>query len=236
MSEKKEKEFKFSGIILRCTYNTEDFKIYAVDVSKEKYPNVKHTKYGNVTILGELPDLTLDEQYEIIAEERVDKYGYGYKVKNIRRDVPSTAEGMYRFLQEILTPNQATTLYKHYPDIVQRVKENRLDDIDLNKLHGIKEYTFDKIKEKIIKNFCLADLVAEFKGYLNLTVIKKLYDKYTSIEVVKKKLSQDPYKCLCGLNGIGFKKADSILLEIEKVSKKIRERKSPPYYSVLLLK
>ena len=230
MNEKKEKEYKFSGVILRCTYNTEDFKVYAVDVDKKQYPDIKYTKYGNVTILGELPDLTIDEQYEIIAEERIDKYGYGYKVKNIKRNIPTSVEGMYKFLQEILTPNQATTLYENYPDIVQRVKENRLDDIDFDKLHGIKEYTFEKIKEKIIQNFCLADLVAEFKGYLNLTVIKKLYDKYTSIEVIKNKLAQDPYKCLCGLSGIGFKKADGILLEIERVSKENIEKGEDPIF------
>ena len=92
--------------------------------------------------------------------------------------MPTTASDMYLFLQEILTPNQATTLYNVYPDIVQRIKENRLDDIDLNKLKGIKEYTFNIIKNKIIENFCLADLVIEFQGYLNLSIIKKIYNKY----------------------------------------------------------
>ena len=219
MNEKKEKEFKFSGSIVRCAYDTEDYRVYAMNVSKEDYPEIKHTKYGTVSIIGELPILTIGETYDVVAEERSDKYGYSYKVKNIRRDVPTSAESMYLFLQEILTPNQASALYENYPDIVQRVKDNNLDDIDLSKLHGIGEYTFNNIKNKIIENFCLADLVVEFKGYLSLSVIKKLYNKYTSVEKLKEKLAEDPYKCLCGLNGIGFKKADSILLEIEKISK-----------------
>ena len=218
MSEK-EKEYKFSGKVVRCTYDTPDFKIFALDVDKEKYPNIKHNKYGNVTILGELHELTAGVDYEIVAVEQTTKYGMSYKVLNIKRDMPTTAEDMYLFLSEILTPNQAKVLYENYPDIVHRVKENRLDDIDLNRLKGIKEYTFNVIKNKIIENFCLADLVIEFQGYLNLSIIKKIYNKYSSIDVLKKKLRADPYKCLCGLAGVGFKTADGILLEMEKASK-----------------
>lgn len=218
MSEK-EKEYKFSGRVVRCTYDTPDYKIFAFDVDKKKYPNIKHNKYGNVTILGELHELTIGVDYEIVAVEQTTKYGISYKVLNIKRDMPTTAEDMYLFLSEILTPNQARVLYENYPDIVQRVKEGRLDDIDLNKLKGIKEYTFNVIKNKIIENFCLADLVIEFQGYLNLSIIKKIYNKYASIDVLKAKLRADPYKCLCGLAGVGFKTADGLLLDMEKASK-----------------
>ena len=55
---------------------------------------------------------------------------------------------MYIFLEEILTLKQTNTLYEIYPDIVDRVMNDRLEDIDLNKLPGIKEYTFNIIKEK----------------------------------------------------------------------------------------
>lgn len=219
MGKEKEVEYKFSGRIVRNTYNTEDFKIYAVDVDKKKYPDIKQNKYSNVTILGELPELTIGVEYEIVAVEQTTKYGISYKVLNIKRDMPTTEEDMYIFLSEILTANQARVLWENYPDIVQRVKENRLDDIDLNKLKGIKEYIFNVIKNKIIENFCLADLVVEFQGYLNLSIIKKIYNKYTSIEVLKEKLKADPYKCLCGLAGVGFKTADGLLLDMEKASK-----------------
>lgn len=224
----KEKQYKFSGKVIRCTYDTPEFRIFALDVNKDKYPNIKRTKYGNVSILGELSELTEGVEYDITAVEQVSKYGTSYKVLNIKRDMPSTVEDMYLFLSEILTPNQANVLYSNYPDIVQRVKENRLDDIDLNKLKGIKEYTFNVIKNKIIENFCLADLVIEFQGYLNLSIIKKIYNKYSSIETLKEKLREDPYKCLCGISGVGFKTADGLLLEIEKASKEnISKGKSP---------
>lgn len=225
---KEEKEYKFSGKVVRCTYDTPDFRIFALDVDSKKYPDIKKNKYNNVTILGKLHELTVGVTYEISAVEQLGKYGMSYKVLNIKRDVPTTEEDMYLFLSEILTPNQAKVLYENYPDIVQRVKENRLDDIDFNKLKGIKEYTFGVIKRKIIENFCLADLVVEFQGFLNLSMIKKIYAKYTSIEKLKEKLAQDPYKCLCGLAGVGFKTADGILLDMEKASKANIEKGKKP--------
>ena len=225
---KEEKEYKFSGKVVRCTYDTPDFRIFALDVDSKKYPDIKKNKYNNVTILGELHELTVGVTYEISAVEQLGKYGMSYKVLNIKRDVPTTEEDMYLFLSEILTPNQAKVLYENYPDIVQRVKENRLDDIDFNKLKGIKEYTFGVIKRKLIENFCLADLVVEFQGFLNLSMIKNIYAKYTSIEKLKEKLAQDPYKCLCGLAGVGFKTADGILLDMEKASKANIEKGKKP--------
>lgn len=219
MRNKNEKEILFKGKIIRKTYDGGDYKIYAVDVNKNIYPDIKFTKYGSATICGEMYELGTGIEYEIKAIEQNTKYGYSYKVLNIRRDRPQSASDMYAFLQEILTPKQAKTLYEVYPDIVDRVMNNRLDDIDLNKLYGIKEYTFNIIKDKIIENFCLAELVVEFQGLLSLSMLKKLYEKYTSINMIKKKLREDPYKCLCGLARVGFTTADGILLELEKTSK-----------------
>lgn len=216
---KNDKEVIFKGRVVRQTYDGGDYKIYAVDVEKEKYPDIKFTKYGNATITGEIHELGVGIEYEIKAIEENTKYGYSYKVLNIRRNKPTTASDMYVFLSEILTIQQSKTLYEVYPDIVDRVMDNKLDDIDLNKLKGIKEYTFNIIKDKIVENFCLAELVVEFQGLFTLPMLKRLYEKYTSIQMIKKKLREDPYKCLCGLARVGFQTADSLLLELEKLSR-----------------
>jgi exodeoxyribonuclease V alpha subunit len=105
---------------------------------------------------------------------------------------------------------------------------NRLDDIDLSKTKGIKEYTFNVIKQKVIENFKLADLVEEFRGLFSLSIIKKLYDKYPSVEKIKEVIRTEPYECLCRLSGIGFKTADGMLLELEKESKQCKETGKNP--------
>ena len=211
-----EKIYKFKGKVVKCTYNTPDFKIYAVNVDKDKYSDIKQNKYQNVSILGELPDLIIDVEYEFTAEEQVNKYGTSYKIINVKRDLPTTIEGTYIFLSEILTENQAKVLIEVYPDIIQMVKNNDLDNIDLSKLKGIGQFTFNRIKAKIIENYCLMELVTEFKNVLSLSIIKKVYDRYSSIDVLKKKLKLEPYTTLTRISGIGFVKADSIVMELQK--------------------
>ena len=210
------RQFNFKGVIIRCTYDTPDYKIYAVDVSKKDYPDIKQNKYGNVSILGELSDLTLGVEYEITAEEQINKYGTSYKVINIKRDMPTTVEGTFLFLSEILTYNQAKVLVENYPNIIQKVKDNDLDDIDLSKLKGIGEKTFEVIRDKIITNFALMDLVIEFKNVLSMSIIKKIYDEYSSIDKLKEKLKSQPYTALTRISRIGFKTADSIILQLQK--------------------
>lgn len=221
-------EVKFVGIVVRCIYQSDDYRIYALDVDKEKYPNIKHNKYKNTSICGELPELSEGMTYEVTGIEQQGKYGYSYKVLNIRQDVLRNSYDMYLFLQEILTANQAEQLWKHYPDIVERVKKNKLDDIDLSKLKGIGEYTFKKIVDKIVDNYCLADLVIEFQGYFTLPMIKKLYQKYSSVDLLKQKLREQPYLCLTSISGVGFKTADTILLDLEKLSKDNAEKGKKP--------
>ena len=216
-----EKEVSFIGTIVRKVWDDGSdmgFKIYALDVDEEQIEKqqLKRTKYGNVTITGTLHELGEGLEYNIKAVETNGKNGYSYKVKNISRNRPKNANDMYVFLKEILTPLQAEALYNAYPNIVEKVINDDLDDIDLNKTKRIKEYTFNVIKRKIIENYALAEMVVEFKGILSMTMINKLYSKYSSIKVLRHQLKEDPYMCLSGLPGIGFKKADAIAQELNK--------------------
>lgn len=214
-----EKEVVFKGRVVRCTGSNGDWKAYALDIDSKKFPEIKLTKYGNACISGNIHQLGDGIEYEVTAILEHTKYGNSYKVINLKRDKPNTALDMQIFLSEILTPQQAYTLFEAYPDIVNRVMSGKLDDIDLNKTKGIKEATFNKIKEKIVDNFCLVELVAEFQGLLSLPMLKKLYLKYQSVQMIRNKMKSDPYKCLCGLARVGFKTADGLLLEIDRVSK-----------------
>ena len=211
---------EFTATIERKIWEDESssFRIYAttldpIDIAKL---DLKRTKYGNVAISGTLHELGEGLDYQIKAEETNGKNGYSYKVINISRNRPKNAEEMYLFLKEILTPEQARVMYEAYPDIVQRVIDDRLDDIDLSKTCGIKQARFEVIKRKIIENYALAEMVIEFKGLFSMAMIHKLYDIYPSIKVLKAKLREDPYSCLTRLSGIGFKTADSIVLDLEK--------------------
>jgi len=219
---------QFKGTVVRNVYDSESYKVFAIDANKDQYPFLKFSKYGTCTIMGNLHTLEKGVEYDIVATEERTKYGYSYKVRNIRRKRPNSKLDMQIFLSEILTEEQAAILYDAYPDIVERVIENRLDDIDLNKTKGIKEATFEKIKQKIIDNYALIDLVDEFQGAISLSILRKLYETYPSIEKIRENMQTSPYDCLCSLSRVGFKTADSLLLKIEKISKEnIKENKQP---------
>lgn len=209
-------------------FNSDEYKIYGCSVNSFEYPQIQIGKYGTATIKGNVQELNLGVEYIVKAKEISDKYGVGYEVINIKREKPTTLAATRNFLYEILTPNQTDTLLEAYPDIVDRIMNNRLDDIDLNKTKGIKDYTFNVIKQKVIENFKLADLVEEFRGLFSLSIIKKLYDKYPSVEKIKEVIRTEPYECLCRLSGIGFKTADGMLLELEKESKQCRSTGKNP--------
>ena len=209
-------------------YNSDEFKIYGCSVNSYEYPDIKIGKYNTCTIKGNFQELNLGIEYTVKAKEVSDKYGVGYEVVNIRREKPTTEASTRTFLYEILTYHQTETLLSVYPDIVDRIMNDNLDDIDLTKTKGIKEYTFNVIKQKVIENFKLAELVEEFRGLFSLSIIKKLYDKYPSVEKIKEVIRTEPYECLCNLSGIGFKTADSMLLQLEQEAKDCKQNGKTP--------
>lgn len=217
MAKTDKKKIEFVGKVVRQIYSSEDYKMYSVQVDRNEYPDIKFSIYGTATIGGNIHSLTPEAEYYIVATEKNGARGYLYNVINIKKTDLKSEGDVYTFLQEILTFNQASELYREYPNIIDLVVSGKADEVvDLNKLHGIGTYIFSLIKDKIIENYALFDLIAEFKGVLTIAMLKKLYDKYPSIQTIRKEMRKDPYKCLCGLSRVGFKTADSLLLDMEK--------------------
>ena len=94
-------ELKFKGRVIRNVFSSDNFKTYAVDVDKEIFPFIKYSKYGSCTVTGDLHSLNVGEEYEFVCIEQNNKYGYSYKVINIRKDKPRNEHDVYVFLQDI---------------------------------------------------------------------------------------------------------------------------------------
>lgn len=211
----KEKQYEFAGKVVKKVYGSSDFQVYALDVDLQKYPDIKGNNYNNVSICGEMPELTIGAVYNIIATETFSRYGASYKIVHINRERPKSKEDVKLFLQEVLTEKQADALYNAYPNIIDKIKNNDVDDIDFSKLHGIGEKKFEKIKEKIASNFFLMDLVAEFKGVISLSMMGKIYKKYPSVDTLREKFNSEPYTSLTCISGVGFKKADAMIMKLQ---------------------
>jgi len=207
---------EFAGTVERKIYQGfGEFRIYAMSVDPSIYPDIVQNQYGNVSIKGDIIELDQDVVYSIVAtEEDGGKYGISYNVKKITRHKPTTGADVYKFLQCILTDQQADVLYKEYPDIIDIILSGKT--IDFSKTKGIKEKTFEKIKKKVVENFAMMDVMSKYDGILPFTVIQRLFDKYTSTEMIDKKLSEDPYDTLCGISRVGFLKADTLIQEIDR--------------------
>lgn len=213
--ELNKEQITFKGTVVRDVYTSERFSVYAMDVDRDKYPYAKLNQYHNVSICGELPALTNGIEYEVVATEDMGKYGVSYRVVSIRRDEPLTKQGVRSFLEEIISPNLAYTLSEAYPDIIERVKNGRLDDIDLSKMYGIGEKNFERIVKAITENFYLSDLAAEFGGILTMKMLRRIYNTYHSVDMLKDKLLKAPYSTLTRVSGIGFKTADDKIIAMQ---------------------
>lgn len=213
----KEQTVEFKASLNKVIYNNEDYWILAMNVDSFTYPNIKKNKYGNVTLCGtNLFELDGDVEYDIKAVEEEGKYGPQYRYISCSREVPITENDVRKFLQTILTYNQATEIMREYPNIIDLVRENRTDEIDISKLKGIGEKTLSRVKGKIEKNFIYIDICSEFYDLISFSNIKKLHEKYKSLDKIRKEMKNDPYKTFFALDRVGFKKADEIILKMEE--------------------
>ena len=212
------KQVCFKGEVMRCVCDRDGFKIYAMNVDAVRYRGVKLNKYGNVSIAGDLPELSMGIEYEVRATPKQPKnpaYDTTYYVDVIRRNQPLTREGVRTFLEEVTSVDRAAVIADAYPNIIELVKEGRTHEIDTDRLKGIGEHSLAIIIDKITQNFHLSDIVAEFNGVLSFTMVKKLYDKYKSVDMLKSALVKEPYTTLTNVNGIGFKKADDMVIVMQ---------------------
>ena len=201
------------GYVDKKIYESNDFKIYSFYPLKKYKNSVRlNPKYENISISGEMPILYPDTLYKIDVEYSKKGQYDNYAVQKIYTNNQNVDNNTtVKFLESILSPNNVTEIMKHYPDIIDRVMKNK--EIDTSKLYGIKEKKLAMIKEKIVENFQLIGLVDEYKDFgMTFGMMKNLYNSYSSVEVIIKKMEEDPYTCLCKLNRVGFKTADEFIM------------------------
>lgn len=192
--------------------NESDFKIYACSTTHD---GVKLNTFGNFVINGTMQDLTLFNEYKAVIEfKNHAKYGDSYQVHNIRTEMPTTIEGKHRFLRTILSETQATLLINNFPseDVISMIQN---DTLPWEKVKGMGETTYKKIKEKIEENIDIQEALIELSAYgVTFTIIKKLMSEFNKPPaLLVEKVKENPY-ILCNFRGLGFKKVDEYALKI----------------------
>lgn len=175
-------------------------------------------------LVGNMQQLYIGSEYEVIATLDYNaKYkSYQYKPKIITSVTPKTEEQQKMFLTSIITDRQAETLLGKYPNIVEDIIKGT-DNVDLKELKGIGEMTYHSIKEKVMENYVISDILILLQPLgVKYAMIKKLLMGEPNPALLKEKLLDNPYIML-DLRGFGFKTVDSLALKLNpdiKVSAK----------------
>lgn len=224
-----ENRIKIKATITDCRWYSDDtswgvFEFITSD-------NIKHellkedffdSKKMTGEIVGKVQKLEIGTEYLLELEVEYNKKYSKNQFKPITAtlELPTTLDQQERFLKSILTENQTNSLLLEYPNIVSDILDNK--HIDVSKLKGIGQSTMQSIKNKILDNYILIDLLSMLSPYgINYNQIKKISELSTNPMLVKKMIDNNPY-VLTNIRGFGFKKVDGIALKINpklKVSK-----------------
>lgn len=180
-------------------------------------------KFG--TLVGRMQELMVNGEYFVKATFKVDKkYGEQYVVQSIYALVPQTQESQILFLKSIISERVAENLIKAYPNIVNDVANGTIDTIDYSLVNGVRKATWTKIKDKIIQNYLISDIITLLQPLgVTFTMIKKLLEDEPNPSLLKKKLDDNPY-ILTKLDGLGFKRVDQLALKLNPELRESTER------------
>ena len=183
-------------------------------------------KFSSI-LVGKTQRLILNQEYDIKAKFTYNKkYSqYNYEIISMTPKIPKTVDDQKLFLMSIITGKQAETLCAVYPNIVNDVVNGK-ENIDFSKTKGIKEHTWKRIREKILENYVLSDILMMLIPLgISINKIQKLLSRETNPMVLKEKLLDNPY-IIIDIPGIGFRQADKIAIGLKPELKVSRERVS----------
>lgn len=191
-----------------------DYRIYSC--TTEEIEKVKLNEYLNFVITGEMPELQLFEEYDAELQETMSpKYGIGYKVISIKREIPKTVEGQYAFLRTIIAESYVKAIQAAYPNEINIVDMICNGTLDYKNIKGIGDAVFQRIQNAVKENLEIQDLLTELSALgVTRTIINKLVEHYNgNTQLVLHKIRNNIYVLCEEVSGIGFKKVDKYALE-----------------------
>ncbi|MGF7059774.1 SF1B family DNA helicase RecD2 [Brassicibacter mesophilus] len=173
---------------------------------------ILETEDDIVTIVGFIPILNLGETLRVQGEWTYHtNYGQQLKVETYATVVPSTFNGIVRYLSSGLIPGIGP---KTAEKIVEKFGADSLDVLQyspdkLKEVEGIGEKKAEKIAEAFVEQRELRDIMIFLQGYgISPNYGIRIYRKYGSETI--NKIKENPYRLSEDIVGIGFKMADKI--------------------------
>lgn len=167
-------------------------------------------------LTGKMQHLVVGGEYVVKAKYKKDKkYGDQYTPIAIYAIIPQSRETQLLFLKSMIPEWMADNLINAYPNVVNDVANGTLKTIDYSLVKGVREITWNKIKEKIINNYLISDIISMLKPIgVTYAMIKKLLSEEPNPVLLKQELEKNPY-IMTKIDGIGFRKCDDLALKLK---------------------
>lgn len=167
-------------------------------------------------LAGKMQHLVVGGEYIVKAKYKKDKkYGDQYNPIAIYAIIPRSRETQLLFLKSMISEWMAENLINAYPNVVNDVANGTLKTIDYSLVKGVREITWNKIKDKIINNYLISDIISMLKPIgVTYAMIKKLLSEEPNPVLLKQELEKNPY-IMTRINGVGFKKCDDLALKLK---------------------
>lgn len=167
-------------------------------------------------LAGKMQHLVVGGEYVVKAKYKKDKkYGDQYTPIAIYAIIPQSRETQLLFLKSMIPEWMADNLINAYPNVVNDVANGTLKTIDYSLVKGVREITWNKIKEKIINNYLISDIISMLKPIgVTYAMIKKLLSEEPNPVLLKQELEKNPY-IMTKIDGIGFRKCDDLALKLK---------------------
>ena len=226
-NENKEEILQFKVIITDCRYysdtstwgcynfSTEDDIPYYITQTDNQFDSDSSKKKFS-SLVGKMQELSIGGEYLVKATYKKDKkYGHQYNPISVFALLPQSRESQLMFLQSIISPSIAENLINAYPNVVEDVVNGSLKTIEYSKVKGVREITWKRIKEKIMNNYLISDIITMLRPIgVTYIMIKKLLDDEPNPALLKQQIEKNPW-ILTRINGLGFKKVDQLALKIQ---------------------
>ncbi len=213
MSE--ENQIKCTAKINQIRYYKDNWGILSVSLIDSIYGVINTDKYNSFIVKGNMGEPNYQDTFTIVANETDDpKWGKQYELiyMGVSADI-STEDKQKIFLSKILTQRQIENLYNTIENPIE-VLENE-DIKQLTKVKGIGVTTAVALIERYKEHIDYSIAYVELDKYgLTPNAIRKIVDMYQSPELAIQKIKENPYILADEVEGIGWKKADSIALSV----------------------
>ena len=218
---------KIKTRITRELFHRDDYYILAC-TPLESNREIKLNQYGGFTIVGNLPYLTVDHEYELeIVEGKASKYGINYEVKDVptlaKKDLKNISDEEKFSILKVATSSDriAHNILDAYPnfieDVVTKSDEELSECIDLKKIKGVGEVYFNAYKRILKEKYKYIFFVKmeEIKEYdLSIDDAKTLFKKWSDQNYIIDKIQENPYNIMIEVCGKSFKTVDTLLKKI----------------------